>query len=52
MNPNGPLAIVIPKGSAMRTITIEIATHLTPSATSRPSTIEYRGTGIARSLSK
>ena len=50
--PSGPLAIVMPKISPSRTIATVISTLLAPSATSRPSTIAVRGTGVARSLSK
>ncbi len=52
MKPSTPLAIEIPKTIASATIAAAIPMPLTPSAISRPSTIELRGIGAARSLSK
>ena len=50
--PSTPLAIVIPKISPRITISTAISSAFANSATSRPSTIAERDTGVARSLSK
>jgi len=50
--PSSPLAMVMPNGSASSTIAVAISRPLASSAISRPSTMEVRGIGVARSLSK
>ncbi len=50
--PRTPLATVTPNGSAMSTMTTVMPAVLTASELSRPSAIEVRDTGVARSLSK
>ena len=46
------LSIVIPNGSATSTSRVAMRTPFTASPMSRPSTIDVRGIGVARSLSK
>ena len=46
------VAIEMPKGSEMRTISTVIPTDFTNSAAKRPNTIDDRGTGVARNLSR
>ena len=50
--PSTPLAMVIPKGSAISTMTDAIAALFNASAKRRPNTMAVLGTGAARSLSK
>ena len=50
--PSGPLAIVMPNGSATSTMADAIAALLNASANRRPNTMAVRGMGAARSLSK
>ena len=52
MKPSTPLAISMPKISPSTRIATAITTPLTNSAMRRPSTIELRAIGVARSLSK
>ena len=50
--PIGPLSMWMPNGSDTSTMSTAMRTPLHASAMSRPKTIDERGTGVARSLSK
>ena len=51
-NPTGPLATRMPNTNESSISAVARTRPLTSSASSRPSTIEVRGIGVARSLSK